>query len=157
MGVDGGLVTIKYSKPVAEAVAVFLTPAGIGDQITELDLTAATLEGLSLSITARPQNGHGDGLVNVGFINAAGRDLGTVTIGSDLAKIDCGSGSATTPALKALNVGSMGVPKVVPSALPTRMVPPLSVSAHVRGLMVDRSAGPYRGRRLHSNGGDYDR
>lgn len=51
---------------------------------------------------------HGDGCTDVGWISAAGIDLGRVTINGDLGKIDCGNGTSHTDALKSLNVQSLG-------------------------------------------------
>ena len=50
----------------------------------------------------------GDGLVNIGRIDATGRDLGSVTIKGDLGAIDAGDATTTTAGLKLLSVRSIG-------------------------------------------------
>jgi hypothetical protein len=116
--VDGDLVTIKTSRGTATdlAGAVLFSPfQGLGQQLRALDLTTASaaFTGTSLSISARRQDADldgdpdGDGLVNVGAINAAGLNLGTVTVGGDLGEIDAGAGAGVT-AIAKLTVRSMG-------------------------------------------------
>jgi filamentous hemagglutinin len=51
----------------------------------------------------------GDGLVNVGFINANGRDLGTVLVDGDLGRIDAGDPANPAGACKGLTAQSLGV------------------------------------------------
>ena len=50
----------------------------------------------------------GDGLANVGAIFGGTNDFGTITIKGDLGKIDAGSATPGTPAIKSLTVRSMG-------------------------------------------------
>jgi hypothetical protein len=45
----------------------------------------------------------------VGFLNAAGLDLGKITIDGDLGRILAGDDNSVTPAAKSLVVGSIGV------------------------------------------------
>ena len=63
-----------------------------------------------LSITAVPsaKNG-GDGFVNVGFIEATGLDLISVSVRGDLGRINAGDNNAATVALGSLQVHSMGL------------------------------------------------
>src|SRR5579862_9165105 len=86
--VDGDLITVKSSKPIfttntADA-GVFTFDTGSLDgtttaaqQLQLIDLTKlptaqkALAAGDSLTITATPQSGHGNGLVNIGEINAS--------------------------------------------------------------------------------------
>src|SRR5262245_7455549 len=72
-----------------------------------LDLTDSGFQGADIAtlVTRAPT---GDGLVNIGRIDATGRDLGTVTVRGDLGVIDAGDGDPATPALKRLKVRSMG-------------------------------------------------
>jgi len=73
-------------------------------QLQLLDLIALVgppANGLSVTITAVPAAAGSDGLVNVGFIEAAGLNLGTVTVHGDLGRIDAGG-------LVALTVHSLG-------------------------------------------------
>jgi hypothetical protein len=116
--VDGDLVTITTSRGTATdlAGAVLLSPfQGLGQQLRALDLTTApaVFAGTNIAITARLQDADldgdldGDGLVNVGTINATGLNLGSVIVRGDLAEIDAGAG-AGAPAIGKLGVRSMG-------------------------------------------------
>ena len=108
--VDGDVVKIVTSKgsnfDLANAAHV------VGGQLQLLDLSAATFGGefdrADVSITAKRGPGGGDGFVNVGQIDASGRDLGAVSIAGDLGKIRCG-GNGPSPSLKSLTVRSMGL------------------------------------------------
>jgi len=65
-------------------------------------------QGASISIGAViPRGGTGDGLANVGFINATGLDLGNVTVRGDLDRIDSGDANLSTTGLNALSVRSL--------------------------------------------------
>lgn len=133
--VDGDLVTLAVSKGKLSSNNVFFlggAPNSIGGvTLSELDLFYASFQHANVSITSSPDPlfaampgilqsagvtadfGH----VNVGFIraNAAydslefsiGVDLGTVTVGGDLARIDVGD-LYNTLALRSLNVYSLG-------------------------------------------------
>ncbi len=117
---DGDLVTVSISKGAA-GDAIFTHPAvpGLfGDQLEKIDLNGnQVFKGANITITAKPQdlNGNGlirgDGLANVGFIDASGAggiDLGAVKINGDLAKILAGDATLTTPGLAKLDVLSLG-------------------------------------------------
>lgn len=83
--VDGDLVTVATTKgnDAQLASAVVRIPAGVpgGQKIFQINLFAnAVFDTADLTVTAKPGPLGGDGLVNVGDINAAGLDLGTVTI-----------------------------------------------------------------------------
>jgi hypothetical protein len=115
--VDGDLVTIRTSKGTGEQLAsiVQLVPIGQGMQLRTIFLNAdQQFAGTDLSITAKKGSNGGDGLVNVGYIDAEGSnggvkvDLGTVLVGGDLGEIDAGDGVSATPALKSLTVRSLG-------------------------------------------------
>src|SRR6266511_887514 len=89
--IDGDSITVKISKPVFDQITIgnvftFDPPGVSGDngtkqQLRLIDLTAladiTAAAGANLSITA-VKKGEGDGLVNVGAINATGVDLGGV-------------------------------------------------------------------------------
>lgn len=114
--VDGDAVTIKTSKGTnAQLEAVlFLVDAGIGKQLQKIDLSAnPVFAGTDLSVVSA-RKGTGDGLVNVGYIDATdfggmgtSLDLGKVTVDGDLGQIDAGTG-ATGPAVKDFTVRSLG-------------------------------------------------
>ena len=137
---DGDLVTVKFSKglftpglgldAMLDRVFKFDTgnarTAGNTDTaqvLQTLDLTGVApslfdldksiTNGVSVSITAEPVNGQGDGLVNVGYVKASqsalnGLTLGTVIIEGDLGRIDAGTSSRAT-AMKSLVVNSLGL------------------------------------------------
>jgi hypothetical protein len=121
--VDGDNATVKLSKPlltsatVAGNVFTFDTGAVNGDnshpqQLQSIDLTqlpAGAATGVSVTVTAtRSPTTGGDGFAAVGLVNATGINLGSVTIHGDLGRILAGTGSASTPALTALTIQSLG-------------------------------------------------
>ena len=92
--VDGDLVTVSSSKGTHDQlVAATGGVNGLNDHVLQtLDLTtSADFNGANISIIATPKAGKGDGFVNVGYINASGRVLGTVTVNGDLGVIDVGN------------------------------------------------------------------
>lgn len=116
---DGDNVTVTFSKPILTAsnfnsVFLFNVPSVLNasrQQLQTIDLAAigASANGTAIAATAvhSPVNG-GDNTVNIGFINAAGIDLGSVNIAGDLGQIDAGDGNAAAPAIPSLVVRSMG-------------------------------------------------
>lgn len=106
--VDGDRVTIKSSVGDLTAAGVVVTePLGQGQQLVLLDLTIADFDGANIGFTVK-KTGGGDGLVNVGYINSTGQNLGKVSVKGDLGQIDAGDNSATLPAIKSLTVNSVG-------------------------------------------------
>ncbi len=112
LDVDGDLVTLKISKPVMSSITFASTDVGfLSTQVTRIDLGNPNCEGLSLTITAVPSvpGGSGpklgDGLVNIGKIDAQARHLGSVTLRGDLGEIDAGDGTGT--ALQSLTIASL--------------------------------------------------
>jgi hypothetical protein len=109
--VDGDHVTAKFSKPILTSnnvTAVLQTTAvGVGDQLVAVDLAflGAPAAGTSITFSVARVPG-GDGLANVGLIDASGINLGNVTVKGDLGQIDAGSGSGT--AIASLSANSMG-------------------------------------------------
>ena len=69
-----------------------------------IDLRQGNFTGANITVRAQ-SNGGGDGLVNVGAIDATGLQLGKVKVTGDLGQIDVGAGAK---ALKSLTVGSLG-------------------------------------------------
>ena len=104
--VDGDAVTIKSSKGDLTGKATF-DNLGAGKQLVQLDLADSAFQGADIRITAA-KSAHGDGLVNVGYINATGRDLKSVTVDGDLGRIDAGDAISATVGLLKLNVHSLG-------------------------------------------------
>ncbi len=116
--VDGDLVTVKTSKGATADLAAILTlvTEGLGKRLQEIDfsLNGAVFTGTNLSVTAKRTGVGGDGLVNVGYIDAstgnggAALDLGLISIRGDLGRIDAGDANTATAAVKGLSVQSMG-------------------------------------------------
>lgn len=139
---DGDLVTVKFTKSLfkegaiglnatLDKVFVFMDPtdhvrtaadggvASEGAELAMLDLSSLAQVGLpnpadgtGISITAEPQNGMGDGLVNVGYIKAAtaplfGISLGKVVVDGDLGQIDAGN-RLKSIGIESLTVNSWG-------------------------------------------------
>jgi hypothetical protein len=108
---DGDLVTVKISKGRFDLQNDFTfgaTETGIGEQLQVLNLAGKTgFDRANLTITAKPGATGGDGVVNVGYINATDLDLGAVTVRGDLAAIDAGD-VLSDPALASLTVLSFG-------------------------------------------------
>lgn len=96
---DGDIVTIKATSKVTFTADEFkLVPLGgviNGSTLAEIDLGVA-FKNLPLTITAKRGLLGGDGFVNVGYVNAAGVDLGAVSISGDLGRIDAGAVTALT-------------------------------------------------------------
>ncbi len=89
------------------SILVTLTGAN-GDRLDNINLNGlAAANGTGISVTAKVAD-DGDGLVNVGFIDATNVDLGVVKIGGDLTRIVAGDGTAKTVGLKSLTVVSYG-------------------------------------------------
>ena len=110
--VDGDHVTVKFTKPILTSgvggnlAAVFTFNAA--GYLADLDLTASTSpDGTGVAFTVSKVAG-GDGLANVGYINATGHNLGAVAVKGDLGQIDAGTDAAGTDAIKSLTVRSMG-------------------------------------------------
>jgi hypothetical protein len=122
--VDGDLCKIVTSKGSNEALAAVITKvaSGSGVIVTEVDLSkdAATFSGTSFTASVVKRAAAGDGLVNLGYIDAAtsngsmGSDgtalnLGAVKIQGDLGQIDAGTGLGRAVAsLKTASLGVMG-------------------------------------------------
>lgn len=120
--VDGDLVTVKTSKGTNAGLAARLTLAdsGLGKQLQKIDIGDSIFAGTNITITAKPQDvtgdgvKDGDGLVNVGYIDASAsgggtaRNVGVITIRGDLGRIDAGDYDLHAPAVKGINVQSMG-------------------------------------------------
>jgi hypothetical protein len=117
--VDGDTVTVALSKAVltsSNVNSVFTFDKGFNsaanEQLQEINLTplgASAATGMNITITAVRNISGGDGFANVGFINATGINLGTVSVHGDLGRIDAGDGTSATLGLTSLSVHSMGV------------------------------------------------
>ncbi len=109
--IDGDLVTVKTSAGRFDASAIALLHAasslpnaGIFQRLS----LGAGFAGADLTIKATPSEFGGDGMVNLGFLDASGVDLGKVIIAGDLGRIEAGNLSDPAPALHRLKVDSLG-------------------------------------------------
>jgi hypothetical protein len=112
-------VTVTISKPLftpANVSKVFTFDTGsvnasntAQQQLELLNITKLghAAKGMDITITAVPVSGS-PGIVNVGYINASGIDLGDVTVGGDLGRIAVGDLNHSTPGLHSLTVQSLG-------------------------------------------------
>jgi|GEM_PF-2410024 len=106
--VDGDTVLVKRSVG-AFTTADFAFLPGTGGQLSELTITPAPGNApVNVTITAKPGLSGGNGLVNLGFLNAGGVHLGTVAIAGDLGRLTAGDGIGKVPAVKLLTVQSLG-------------------------------------------------
>jgi hypothetical protein len=107
---DGDNVTVTFSKGTLTATNftfdnAFATAGG--QQLQLIDLGGSkSFQGVNLTVSV-VQNG-GDGLVNLGTLNASGVDLGKVTIAGDLSRIVAGDANVKTAAVKSLSVNTFG-------------------------------------------------
>ncbi len=109
---DGDSVTINVSKGPTLVLGTHVTlssgSATTPAVLQKLTLTDPLFGGASVSFAVRKGAG-GDGFVNVGFIDATGGDLGSVTVPGDLGRIVCGDLVTTKdPGLATLKVRSIG-------------------------------------------------
>jgi hypothetical protein len=114
--IDGDTASVVFSAPVLNDtnVANVLHFAGglrPNDNTTPQQLQTIDLTGLpgGLSVTVKATTIVGDGKVDVGWVNATGKDVGTVIISGDLGRVTAGDTTTKTPGLRALIVGSLGV------------------------------------------------
>jgi hypothetical protein len=101
--IDGDKVTISDSS--GTLLEAHLTI--VDGQLQTLDLTDPGFQGAAITFAVKKVAG-GDGLANVGYINATDRDLAAIKIKGDLGQIDAGDADPVTPAVKSLNAQSMG-------------------------------------------------
>lgn len=108
--VDGQIATVVSSLGSASALenALVLAAEGSGFRLQKLDLAGEpAFEGAKIKILKGTRDDAA--VVDVGYIDATGIDLGKVTVDGDLGQIDAGNTDSKTMALAKLNVGSMGV------------------------------------------------
>ena len=115
--VDGDIAKIRVSSGRISAADFVLVPSGAGSQLAFVDFNGATaLAGTALQIKAKP-GGPGDGVVNVGYIDARGIDLSSVSVTGDLGRIDVGDavrGGASLGMLQAGSFGKLGLTTQLP-------------------------------------------
>ncbi len=110
---DGDLVTLKTSKPILSADDfIFLADGQGGEQLAALllgdDGVSAAKTNIQLAAKRDPLHPLGNGRANLGFLDAAGIDLGAVLISGDLGRIAAGDTVLKTPGAKNLSIGSLG-------------------------------------------------
>jgi hypothetical protein len=105
--IDGDLVKITANKGPLDITDLTFLGGGFGGQLSTLDLRDVGFQGADIKVSVARKVG-GDGKAHIGFINATGRDLGTVTIPGDVSYFSVGDADGTTQALKALSVDSLG-------------------------------------------------
>jgi hypothetical protein len=124
---DGDKVTVKVSKGDVAKIGFDL----IGTSTAKGTLVAlhvpASLAGSDLTITAKPTADGGDGMVNLGFLDATGVDLGNVKIGGNVEHVVAGNLNTPGAAMKSFTVQSLGE-----GVLPERGVRLRVASAHER-------------------------
>jgi hypothetical protein len=103
--VDGDLITISVTG--GKITADMLTFGSAGELLmVDFNATNTLKDGANITFTVK-KNG-GNGLLNVGAIDATGRRLGVIKVTGDLGQIDIGNGDPKRPAIKQLIVGSIG-------------------------------------------------
>jgi hypothetical protein len=138
---DGDTVTVKVSKGVLSQQDFAFGAGGIWQKLT-LNGNSGLSSGTDIAVTVK-KSAAGDGLVNLGAIDARGVDLGKVSISGDLGQIDAGDAVFKTPAIKSLTVASLGVAtgiQAVGTASPLRSdivgsLAKLTVKGDMRGVL----------------------
>jgi len=118
---DGMMVTVTSSKGTDADLAQVckLAAEGLGSELQEIRLSELATVFAGTNLTVLKGTADDANVVNVGYVNAVGLSIGTVTIDGDLGQIDAGK---TTPgivndtpvvigsgtAVKSLKVGSIG-------------------------------------------------
>lgn len=148
--IDGDLVSVKTTKGAfaADGSNFVFGGNGVPKQLQSLTLDAG-FTGANITITAKPGPRSGNGFVNVGFLDATGVDLGTVSIAGDLARLDAGTvgGSIQTSRVEAtgsagtLTVGGDLIGSIVelfPRGTSTFTLVPHSLLGHSRSKAASR-------------------
>jgi hypothetical protein len=109
---DGDRVTVLVSKGRLDPADFTLVAAGPGNgaQLLALNFSddGAEFSGANVTLVAKRTSLGGDGFVNLGYLNAAGVNLGVVKVAGDLGRIDAGAGQVGVLALRSLSAQSMG-------------------------------------------------
>jgi len=130
--VDGDKITIYINKGTLTGADFVSVSTGLGDQLQEINLTNPLFNGTNLTISALKSK-TGDGLVNVGLINATGNDLGVVKIAGDLSSIEAGEPNSI--GLNALHLRSFGVAGT--NTLPSGDFPGGSITGKVDTVSIN--------------------
>lgn len=109
---DGDICSISTSKGKFTVDNFLFTPGEDPSTGTlrlidiSFDQSGKMFQGAKIAVTV--DEVVGDGLADVGFLNAAGIDLNRAVIGGDLGRIDVGDSNAATPAIKLLTAEQFG-------------------------------------------------
>ena len=110
--VDGDVVMVTVSKgtltPNNFTFDTAFSDSG-PQQLQSLLLNDPQFAGAAVSVVAKAVNGVGNGLANVGFIQAKDIDLASVKVMGDLGRIVAGDPDPAAPGLKTLTANSMGL------------------------------------------------
>jgi hypothetical protein len=147
--VDGDLAAFVTTKGAWTQAMFDLTPTGNfvdGSALNSVTIPAnAGFDGANITITAKRDLFGGNGAVNFQTLDATGVNLGKVTLHGALGFVLAGTGDATVPAVKLLQVQSLGELGAVNVAMPatsfvstiTGNLGKLVVSSDVRNAEVD--------------------
>lgn len=119
---DGDIFTVTTSKGTFIADSfTYLGDIETGrGYLQMIDLSFSTFgrifQGAKITVTVDQLVG--DGLADVGYINASGVDLKQAAVAGDLVKIDAGDANARTPAIGLLHADTLGIPRATDSGLP---------------------------------------
>ena len=108
---NGDTVTVKTTAGTLKSSQFsWLTSAdGTRRELTAMTIAAdATFKGANLTFSAKKTAGEGDARVEIGYLNATGIDLGAVKIAGNLERITAGTNDTVIPAVKSLDVLSLG-------------------------------------------------
>jgi hypothetical protein len=104
--VDGDKVTITSTSSVGDLGDPGVVNVTAG-QLEVLNLSNASFDHANIAFTVLKVAG-GNGLAHVGAINGGANDFGSILVKGDLGQIDAGSNTHGSPAIRSLNVRSMG-------------------------------------------------
>ena len=149
--VDGDLVTVKTTAGTFDTTnfRVFLEFGAVtgGGRFSMLDLSDEEFDGANITITAnRSVTLGGDGLVNLGFLDATGVDLGVFSLKGDLGRVKLGDGtgaSATSFTVSSMGVYGMSTQVGVPNSTVSHVtgeLPLLTISGDVAGITLNASS-----------------
>ena len=143
--VDGDLINVTTDKGAFTAANFVLMPMGARSQLALVTVSGdAAFRDANIAITAE-RIGSGDGMVNVGAIDARGVNLGHITIDGDLGQIDAGSAANNdgggVVSLRAHSLGAFGTATQLPGgsneSVITGTLGKLSLSRNMSGATIE--------------------
>ncbi len=108
--VDGDVAYVFFNAKVDPQTLLTFEAAGDGYRLAEMDLTslpAKVTKKLEVTVIA-DDGGPGDGLVNVGVIDATERDVRSIFVDGALGMIGVGDSNPGSPALRSLEIQTLG-------------------------------------------------